>query len=87
MGEYLWHRTSPDNVDSILREGLLRRHSNHWRGAGGCIYLSTTPDTGFGEALLRVDAAGLTVADLSGWEYVCWDDIPPERITEVRRDA
>lgn len=79
----LYHRTSADRVASILREGLKRDRSTTWRGAGGCIYLSTMPNTNFGEVLFEVDAKGLELADLSDWEYVSWRDIPPERLRLV----
>lgn len=79
INRYLYHRTAKENIESILKNGLLCSKSQGWKGKG-CIYLSTMPDNGFGKELLSIDAIGLQLADLSDWEYVCWDDIPPERI-------
>lgn len=72
-----------DNIPNILDKGLLSRFSNFWVAAGGCIYLSNKPDTGFGEMLLHI--AGVPMADklnqISEWEFVYWGDIPPDFIS------
>lgn len=78
----LFHRTTPENVESILAFGLLARRSNFWKSAGGCIYLSSMPDTGFGEELLVISGVPKQdkITQVSSWEFLYWGDIPPELI-------
>ena len=70
--------------------GLKRSRSHFWQGRGGCIYLSKAKGGSDGipkcldETLLEVDAAGLDLSKLSDWEYICWEDIPPNRLKILR---
>jgi hypothetical protein len=76
--QFMYHRTHPDRVEAILRDGLKLNSEVHLTQAGswshryyGCnpIYLSQQPDEYKvdGSALLKVDVAGLPlVADLPG---------------------
>lgn len=75
----LFHQTSKQAVPNILKEGLKISYSNLWRARGGCIYLSKGK-TRFGEVVLSINIEGLDVSKVSDWEYICWEDIPPERI-------
>jgi RNA:NAD 2'-phosphotransferase (TPT1/KptA family) len=86
----LYHVTNPENVDSILKNGLLRCHGDH---KSSFICLSEDPDSWIHEGLvlLEVDVDGLKCR-MTTWKYdqeypideVCvWGDILPERIKAV----
>ncbi len=81
----LFHQTLEHNLPSILEQGLKKSYSRTWKGKGGCIYLSNMEDTppfpsNIWRVVLIVDTTGLDVSHPSDWEYICWEDIPPERI-------
>lgn len=78
-----YHRTDPENVESILKYGLLASKAGRGRETFKCIYLSTMPETCFGEVLFEVDIRGVELNPLSEWQLVSWNDIPPERIKLV----
>jgi len=72
----LYHRTSTDNLESIMEKGLIPNRI-------GIVYLSPVTDAGFGEALLEVETGDnrLTAFDkCKEWEVLCWGPIPPENI-------
>ena len=80
----LYHVTRPENVDSILRDGLLRNHDGH---KSAFVFLSEDPDSWMvnGLVLLGVDVDGLnirmTTPLIENTDEICaWGDIPPERI-------
>ena len=80
----LYHVTKPENVDSILRDGLLRNHDGH---KSAFVFLSEDPDSWMvnGLVLLGVDVDGLnirmTTPLIENTDEICaWGDIPPERI-------
>ncbi len=79
----LYHSTDPSNKDNILKIGLLKKYSKYWIGSGGVIYLSiyNTPD--FGKLILQVNTTGLYITEISEWEYICWEDIPPDRLSII----
>lgn len=84
MAKNLYHATSSENVESILKNGLLRCHDNH---TSAFICLSEKPDSWFqvGQTLLSVDIDDLDCKITSwipdGLDEVCvWGDIPPDRI-------
>ena len=84
MAKRLYHATDPKNVESILKNGLLRCHGDH---TSGFICLSERSDSWFkiGQVLLSVDIDGLDCTITSwipeGLDEVCvWGDIPPDRI-------
>lgn len=84
----LYHVTKPENVESILSDGLLRCHGDH---TSAFICLSEDPDSWIddGLVLLEVEIDGLkcritTWNELEPTDEVCvWGDIPPERIRVV----
>lgn len=87
----LYHVTNPENLDSILKEGLLLEHDGYY---APYISLSEQPDSWMKEglALLEVDIDGLDCV-ISSWNFppdnldeVCvWGDIPPERIKVLKQ--
>ena len=84
MEKMLYHSTDAKNIESILKNGLLRCHDNH---TSAFICLSEKPDSWFqvGQTLLSVDIDGLDCKITSwipdGLDEVCvWGDIPPNRI-------
>ena len=76
----LYHRTNNNCLKSIMAVGLLCKYSNYWKGHGGCIYLSKSPQTNFGIILLSVESGRLNISVLSDWEYICWENITVDRI-------
>ena len=88
MAKRLYHATDAKNVESILKNGLLRCHEDH---TSAFICLSERPDSWFhvGQTLLSVDIDGLDCRITSwipdGLDEVCvWGDIPSERIHIVK---
>lgn len=86
--QMLYHVTPQENVEAILRVGLLRCHGEY---KSAFICLSEYPDSWMqdGLVLLGVDVAGLNVRLtkplIENTDEICvWGDIPPERIRVVR---
>lgn len=84
MAKRLYHATDAKNVESILKNGLLRCHGDH---TSAFICLSERSDSWLkiGQVLLSVDIDGLDCKITSwipdGLDEVCvWGDIPPNRI-------
>ena len=84
MAKILYHVTPSANVESILKNGLLRVHGSN---KSSFISLSEKPDSWMqdGLTLLDVDIDGLDCKITSwipeGLDEVCvWGDIPPDRI-------
>ena len=84
MAKMLYHATDAKNVESILKNGLLRCHGDH---TSAFVSLSECPNSWMKEglALLEVDVEGLPYTMTSwaseGLDEVCyWGDIPPTRI-------
>ena len=84
MAKILYHVTPSENVESILRNGLLRVHGDN---KSSFISLSEKPDSWMqdGLTLLDVDIDGLDCKITSwipeGLDEVCvWGDISPDRI-------
>ena len=80
---YLYHSTPSENVESILREGLIR--GGHIK-RGFAISLSQDPLQWWrpGMTILSVDIVNL-IGEWSDFlpesdEILFWGDIPPERI-------
>lgn len=85
----LYHVTKPENVDSILKNGLLRNYNGH---KSAFVFLSEDPDSwmGNGLVLLGVDVDGLnirlTTPLIENTDEICaWGDIPPERIKVLKK--
>lgn len=83
----LYHVTPPENVDLILKNGLLRCHGDY---SSAFISLSEHPDSWMqdGLVLLEVDIDGIGCM-VRTWgndldEICVWGDIPPERIKVVK---
>lgn len=77
--QYLYHATKPENVLSILRDGLKKKN-------GFAVYMSENPYSWWkpGLAILRVRITGLK--DLKSFlpeldEVLSFDDISPLRIS------
>jgi len=84
MAKTLYHVTPSENVESILKNGLLRCHGDH---KSAFIFLSEDPDSWIddGLVLLDVDVDGLkcrfTTPCIENTDEICvWGDIPPDRI-------
>lgn len=87
----LYHVTSPENLDSILKDGLLLEHGEN---SAPYISLSEQPDSWIkdGLVLLEVNIDGLPCR-ITTWNFkpenldeVCvWGDIPPERIKVLKQ--
>lgn len=84
----LYHVTRPENVESILKEGLLRNHDGH---KSAFVFLSEDPDSWMdkGLVLLGVDVDGLNVRMtnpcIENTDEICaWGDIPPSRIKVIK---
>jgi len=77
----LYHTIKRENLSGIKEHGLRLSKSKFWVGKGGCIYLSEQPFRPEGKIILLVHTDGLEITRISDWEYVCWEDIQPERIT------
>ena len=78
----LYHRTSKENVESILKNGLLRNKAKSLK----CIYLSKCKDTSFGDVLFEVTLNSNKYPKcyrLSDWEHIVFHDISPEDITLI----
>ena len=77
---YLYHVTKPENVESIMRDGLRRGGKRR-----GCmVHLSESPLSWWREGLriLRVDISGLDHIEANTFlpksdEVIFWGDIPP----------
>lgn len=72
----LYHATGPENVESILCEGLRPNGM-------GIVYLSPMPMTCFGSEVLEVETGNLRLTafdDCKDWEVLCWGHVPPENI-------
>ena len=75
----MYHVTTPNNLNSILSEGLKRRSF--------AVYLSKAPFSWWkpGMIILKVDVSGLenkiTYVDESLDEFLLWSDIESSRIT------
>jgi len=83
----LYHGTAMDNLESILSAGLLKSKANYWQGAGGAIYLTATAkDAAHYGVVIEVDVHDLYVTQISDWEFVCWEDIPADRLTTLNGD-
>lgn len=81
-----YHQTSSENLDSILKQGLLCCKSNYWKASGGAIYLSNTLDANFGEHRLIIDLPdNWEVWQISDWEFWTKTDIPVKYIKTVDR--
>ena len=80
---YLYHVTDPENVESILRNGLLRGGGKR---QASMVYLSKKPLSWWspGMKILKVDIKNL-MGEWSDFlsasdEILYWGDIPAERI-------
>ena len=76
----LYHVTKPENVDSILKNGLLRCHGDH---KSAFVFLSEDPDSWMedGLVLLGVDVEGLnirlTTPLIENTDEICaWETFP-----------
>lgn len=85
----LYHVTKLENVESILKDGLLRCHGDY---KSAFICLSEKPDSWIqdGLVLLEVDIDGIG-SEVRSWgvetdEINVWGDIPPERIRVVENE-
>ena len=83
----LYHATRPENVPSIMKNGLLRCHDGH---KSAFVFLSEDPNSWITDdlVLLGVDVDGLdcrfTTPCIENTDEICaWGDIPPERITVI----
>lgn len=82
MTHRLYHVTAPENVSSIMREGLKRK--------GFAVYLSKNPFSWWkpGMVILRVRTSGLkgemTTFLPESDEILYWGDIGPARVKEYR---
>jgi len=79
----LYHSTSGANAKWIDRGGLIINRSTFWSGCGGCIYLSDDPTSRWGKVVYEVDTHMLDITRVSVWEYICWENISPERLRRV----
>lgn len=84
----LYHVTKPENVDSILKDGLLRNHDGR---KSAFVFLSEDPNSWMddGLVLLGVDVDGLdvrlTTPLIENTDEICaWGDIPPSRIKVIK---
>ncbi len=56
----LYHGTRPENLETIMREGLLREHDTSWKHFGEGVYLGTEDVArGYGSILLSIDLTKL----------------------------
>ena len=85
----LYHVTKPENVESILKDGLLRCHGDY---TSAFICLSEKPNSWIqdGLVLLEVDIDGIG-SEVRSWgvetdEINVWGDIPPERIKVIENE-
>ena len=75
----LYHRTSKENLESILKNGLIPNKT-------GIVYLSPIINAGFGEILLKVETGNNKLTafdDCKKWEVLCWGKIPPANVNRV----
>jgi RNA:NAD 2'-phosphotransferase (TPT1/KptA family) len=81
----LYHTTTPERAESILREGLST-NKNGWS------YLSPKPDQwpNMGSTVLEIetgDARLTAFEDCEDWEVLCWSHIPPENIRVYNKEV
>jgi RNA:NAD 2'-phosphotransferase (TPT1/KptA family) len=81
----LYHATAPENVDSILRNGLIPGGGVRTAWA---VYLSTKPKSWYqdGLVILKVNVSGLESIPATTFlpesdEVLFWGVIPRERVT------
>ena len=85
MAKILYHVTPNENVETILKEGLLRCHGDY-KSAFICLSKNAESWMQSGLALLGVDIEGMDRKLIRQWpenetdEINVWADIPPNRI-------
>jgi len=77
-----YHIAWKRDVQSILKQGLLKSKSMFYKERGGCVYLykNRAKATSVDRHQFEIDITGLNLTISSSWEIICWDDILPERI-------
>lgn len=83
---YLYHVTKPENVGSIIKDGLRTSMGDH---TTSCVYLSEKPLSWYqpGLDILRVDVSGLQDLKATTFlpesdEVIFWGNIPAWKLTK-----
>ncbi len=72
----LFHQTKSENIESIMKDGLIPNGM-------GVVYLSPCNNLGFGDMLLEVETGNNRLTafdDCKKWEVLCWGSIKPQDI-------
>lgn len=84
--KYLYHVTDPKNVESVIKNGLMRSMGDRTTAA---VYLSENPLSWYqpGMDILKVDVSGLMEIKASTFlpesdEILFWGDIPAWKMTK-----
>lgn len=96
MKKYRFYHACPnEDLESILKEGLLRSKCSLWKASGGAVYLTREPvwmNESQEHTVLKIDLTEEFVenTEIWGWEdflaknerwqFICWKDIPPKFI-------
>lgn len=81
----LYTNTSADNIDSILRDGLLVSKAKQKEYSGNMTWFETTPDLkGYGGTTIAVDVPNnIRMDKVNNTQYTVYDDISPENIVFI----
>ncbi len=100
--ENIFYHTCPNNdLESILKQGLLRRKSSLWSASGGAIYLGNEPKwmcKNKNYTILKIILPKEFILNCEiwhiddyfnkkskEWQFVCWRDIPKEYISIYKK--
>lgn len=78
----LYHCTSELCAEKVLKLGLSLEQAKSENKGVLAIFMSYAPEYCFGNTCLVINVEGLHVEKtINNWEYVCYENIPPDRIS------
>lgn len=79
----LYHNTKLNNVESILKNGILMSSARYPEYEGDFIWVTGRPSRGYGGRTIAFDSTGYKLQDISGGDYRVMEDVKPEDILFV----